>query len=83
MKAMKDFWLSLTVVFCFLAIILAAVCIASWIASVQWKRKPAEAVPPRHIRIDLRAPATFLAFGSATLSWLAYRRYKNCLRDSE
>ena len=83
MKAMKDFWLSLTVVFCFTAIILAPVCIGSWIAAAQSKRKPAEAVRPRHIRIDLRATTTFLEFGSATLAWFAYRRYKNCLRDSE
>ena len=83
MKAMKDLWLSLTVVFCFLAIIPVPVCVGSWLAAARWTREPAESPQSRRIRIDLRVPATLFAFGATTLAWYSYRRYKSSLRNAE
>ena len=82
MRVAKDFWLSLTVVFSFLAIILGLLCAASWVAVANGKREPTDTPPPRRIRLDLRLPSTLFAFGVTTLAWYSHRRYQRCLRDA-
>jgi hypothetical protein len=83
MNLRKDFWLSLTVMSCFVAILMIPACAGSFLAAARWKRESAESEGPRRLRIDLRVPTLLIGLGSATLAWCSYRRYTDHLRPSE
>lgn len=83
MQSKRDFWLSLTVISCFVAIFALPACVLSFVAAARWEREPVDPAQPRRIRIDLRVPTSLIGLGSATLAWCCYRRYVRYLRDPE
>jgi uncharacterized protein YfaA (DUF2138 family) len=81
MNARKDFWLSLTVISCFVAILFLPACALSFLATAKRDREPPATERSRRIRIDLRIPTLLIGLGSATLAWCSYRRYARHLSE--
>ncbi len=81
MNARRDFWLALTVIWCFVAILALPVSALSFLGFALRDREPARSEQPRRIHIDLRVPSLVVGLGSATLAWACYRRYARHLGD--
>lgn len=77
---MKDFWLSLTLIGCFVAILVFPVCALSFLAAAKRADAPSAGERVRRVRIDLRAPSLVIGVAAAALAWASYRRYVRYLR---